>query len=98
MENVNTNSHEALVHEPKVLKVTPFEGDTGAVAAVTLAYGPVVIRARLQRGQHGIFLSMPARKGADDKWREQASFRDFNLQDRFQKLALDEYQACLQAA
>jgi DNA-binding cell septation regulator SpoVG len=87
-----------LMHEPQILKVIPFSTEREAagkgVAMATLAYGPVVIRARLIQGERELFLSMPSRKSeSQDKWYDQAYFNDKTLHKEYQTLAIELYHA-----
>jgi len=82
-------------HTPSVVRVSPFpEGQGKAVAGATLIYGPVVIRAKLMRGDDGrLFLSMPARKNeTNSTWYEMASFQDRTLKDAFEKMVIHSYE------
>lgn len=85
-------------HEPRILRVTPFtEGQGKRLAAVTMRYGPVIIRGYLTEGHDGPFLSMPGRKVEQTQtWVEHASLQDKSLEEIFEKLALTQYQAVLQ--
>lgn len=75
----------------QILGVTPFEGE-GAVAGVTLRYGPVIIRAKLRKNNRGeVFLSFPSRKGKDEKWYDHAYIEDDGLRRQFESMALEAY-------
>ena len=85
-------------HTPAIVKVTPFPPNPdkpgkGALASVTMLYGPIVIRARLCQGEHGLFLSMPSRKSEQtNTWWESVSIQDRMLFAQFEKLAVNNYQ------
>lgn len=78
-------------HEPQILRLIPTTAEAGMLASVTLLYGPIAIRAKLISGSQGPFLSMPSRRGHDDKWWDQAYFRDRSLHSRFEELAKERY-------
>ena len=82
-------------HQPTIMRVTPFPDNEGAgLAAVTLGYGPVVIRAKLAKNKKGdMFLMMPARKNSEEKWFDQAYITDTGLVKEFENLAIQQYRS-----
>ena len=81
-----------------VTRVTPFTGEGGALAAVTLTYGPVVIRARLRKSGEKLFLSMPARKDANNRWWDHCHIFDHELHANLERQAVQMYHAATAAA
>lgn len=76
----------------KIIRVSHLPYPEGpAVAAVTMTYGAVVIRALLMKGQAGLFLSLPARRTQNGKWLELTFFRDPTLHKEAERLALRAY-------
>ena len=86
------NTLELPIHEPQILRMVPVNGESGLLASVTLCYGPVAIRAKLVNGNQGMFLSMPSHKGNDERWWDQAYFRDRSVHDLFEQLAKRHYE------
>lgn len=80
--------------DPKIVRLTPFNGDGGALAAVQVAFGPIHVRTRLFKGASGgYFLSMPSRHSeANDKWYEQVVISDPGLLLKAQSNAVSEYE------
>lgn len=88
-------------HEPRISKITLFQEDpqntkdNPMVAAVSLAYGPIVIRAKLGLGQQGPFLAMPCRRSEKDngtvEWWKMAVIQDATLEQMFLRLTVDRY-------
>lgn len=77
---------------PMVTRLTPFQNDGGALAAVDVNFGPIMIRAKLYQSQSGYFLSWPARKSdASDKWYDQVAIADPALRLRAQEVAVRQY-------
>ncbi len=94
MNTQKTQPSTVYPHSPEVVKLNPFTGGTGALAGVTLRYGPVFIRAYVRQTHDGkLFLSMPGRKNEKGDWWDSAFFADRTLSDQFEALAVSEYQA-----
>ena len=93
MQSTNSSNTLNLTVERMTLFNQEGEPEKGGVAAVNLVYGGAVIRARLTRGSQGLFLSMPSRKGSDDKWWDQAYFSDAAVLREFERLAIERYHA-----
>jgi DNA-binding cell septation regulator SpoVG len=85
-------------HTPAIVRVTPFpqnpdHNGKGALASVTMLYGPIVIRARLCQGERGMFLSMPSRKSEQtNTWWESVSIQDRLLFAQFEQMAVHRYE------
>ena len=93
-QNNNASSKTIYPHNPELVKLNPFTGGTGALAGVTLRYGPVFIRAYVRQTNEGkLFLSMPGRKNEKGDWWDSAFFADRTLSEQFETLAVSEYQA-----
>lgn len=85
-----------LCHQPEILRVTPFIAEGGAVAAITLGYGPIIIHAKLFRSKDGgYFLSMPARKSQDEKYYNQCDVEDRSLLKLYETMAIEKYEATM---
>jgi DNA-binding cell septation regulator SpoVG len=80
-----------------VKRVTLFPTEEGAtnqaVAAVTMDVGPVTIRARLRKSGDRMYLSMPARKGSDNRWWDHCSIYDSTLKAQLETQAVQMYHA-----
>lgn len=77
---------------PLVTRLTPFSGEGGALAALDVNFGPIMIRARLYQNQSGYFLSWPSRKHeASDKWFDQVAIADPSLRIKAEKEAVRQY-------
>lgn len=85
-------------HQPIVHSVTPFpSGEGKGLASVVLHYGPVVIRAKLYQGEHGMFLGLPSRKNEKTQsWWQSTYFSDRSLLEEFEKLAVTAYDKALE--
>ncbi|MBS2037738.1 hypothetical protein JST97_22330 [bacterium] len=98
MMNTQIKTSEAKTlypHTPQVVRLNPFSG-TGALAGVTLRYGPVFIRAYIRQTNEGkLFLSMPGRKNEKGDWWDSAYFVDRSISEEFQALAVETYQTQL---
>ncbi len=83
----------------EVKRIYPFEnGDGAAVAGVVVAVGPVIIRARLMQGEDGLWLSLPGRRGKDDRWYYLVFFDDRSLHDKVMDAVLEAWDGLKQAA
>lgn len=90
----NNENKTLYPHTPQIVRLHPFTGGTGAVAGVTLRYGPVFIRAYIRQTNEGkLFLSMPGRKNEKGDWWESAFFVDRTISEEFTSLAIDTYVA-----
>jgi DNA-binding cell septation regulator SpoVG len=79
---------------PLISRLIPFQGDGGALAAVDVNFGPIMIRAKLFQTQRGYFLAWPSRKGGDEnseKWYDQVAIADFSLKLKAQEEAVKQY-------
>ena len=80
-------------HAATIVKVVPFkeQGEGTGVAAVQLGYGPIVIRAKLNRPKDGgpLYLQMPAKQNKEEKWYDQAFFTDTSLKKHYETLAIE---------
>jgi hypothetical protein len=77
---------------PAVTRLTPFSNDGGALAALDVHFGPIMVRARLYRNSNGYFLSYPSRKSeASEKWYDQVAIADARLRDQAKELAIKHY-------
>lgn len=62
---------------PIITRLVPFQNPGSAVAAVDVCFGPIMIKARLCKGQNGYFLSWPAKKNENSgKWFDDISIAD----------------------
>ncbi len=78
---------------PQIVRLTPFQNEGGALAAVDIQFGPIVVRAKLYKSASGFFLSMPARKSEQsDKWFDHVVVSDLALKLRAQELAVKQYE------
>lgn len=90
--NKNNENKTLYPHTPQIIKLHPFTGGTGAVAGVTLRYGPVFIRAYIRQTNEGkMFLSMPGRKNEKGDWWDSAFFVDRTISEEFESLAIQTY-------
>lgn len=80
--------------EPKVIRLTPFNSEGGgALAAVQIAFGPIVLSTKLCKNGNGFFLSLPSRRSeARDRWFEQVVITDPMLKMMAQTKAVIEYE------
>jgi DNA-binding cell septation regulator SpoVG len=79
--------------EPKVVRLIPFQSEGGALAAADVAFGPIVVSAKLYQTGSGYFLSLPSRHSeAKDKWYEQVSISDLGLKLKAQARVVSEYE------
>lgn len=79
---------------PLVTRLIPFHNDGGALAAVDVNFGPIMIRAKLYHTQHGYFLSWPARKGSNEKverWYDEVAITDPSLKVKAEAEAVKQY-------
>ncbi len=78
---------------PIITRLTPFQNPGTAVAGVDVCFGPIMIRAKLCKGQNGFFLSWPAKKNENSgKWFDEIAIADPVLRLKAQDAALREYQ------
>lgn len=79
--------------KPTIARVIPFNSEGGALAAVEVSFGPITINTKLYKTNSGFFLSLPSRKSeSTDKWYDQVTISDRNLQLQAQTLAVAEYE------
>ncbi len=80
--------------EPEILKVTLFNGEGNAVAAVKLGYGPITIHTKLYRTEKDkFFLSMPSRYSeAQETWFKQCDIEDRRVYSAAVDKAVSAYQ------
>lgn len=75
----------------RIIPFAPIEGSNG-LAAVLLRVGPLQLWCKIYHDSNGEpFLSMPARKGKDEKFHQSVFFTDRRLHDQTQALVLDTY-------
>lgn len=85
--------------EPSIIRVIPFEGEGGALAAVDIRFGPIVIAAKLYESTRGMFLSYPSRKNeAQDKWYQVVTVTDPELRIKAQTKAVLEYKEMMEGS
>ncbi len=79
--------------EPQIIRLIPFKSEGGALAAVEIAFGPIVVNAKLYKSANGLFLSLPSRHSeSQDKWYDQVTITDRGLQMKAQVKAVSEYE------
>jgi hypothetical protein len=79
--------------EPTIIRLTPFQKEGGALAAVDIAFGPIAVSAKLYKSESGFFLSLPSRHSErNDKWYPQVTISDLALKMRAQLKAVEEYE------
>ena len=79
--------------EPKIVRLTPFNSEGGALAAVQIAFGPILMSTKLFKTGNGFFLSLPSRKSeARDRWYDQVVITDPGLKMKAQAQAVLEYE------
>ena len=79
---------------PVVTRLTRFNSEGGALAAVKLAFGPIQVESKLYKRQDGqYFLSYPARHSeARGSWFDLVELHDHNLKNLAQSQAVAEYE------
>ncbi len=79
--------------DPQIVRLIPFQNEGGALAAVDIAFGPIVVSAKLYQTSSGYFLSLPSRHSeGKNKWYEQVSISDLKLKLKAQSKAVTEYE------
>ncbi len=79
--------------KPEILRITPFQTEGGALAAVEVLLGPIKVSSKLYRSASGYFLSMPARRHeATEKWYDQVVITDPALKLRVQDEVVRRYE------
>ena len=79
--------------EPKVVRLFRFENEGGALAAVDMAFGPIIVSTKLVQGTRGYFLSLPSRHSQNnDRWYEQVAIADPALREKARLKAVSEYE------
>lgn len=75
----------------RIIPFQPLEGSKG-LAAVLLKVGPVSMWCKIFTDSNGEpFLSMPARKGKDEKYFQSAFFSDRSHHEQAQKIVLEAF-------
>lgn len=79
---------------PSISRLVPFTTEGGALAAIDVNFGPIMVRAKLFKSATGYFLSWPARKAeSGDRWYDQVAVSDPSLKARALEVALQQYKA-----
>lgn len=79
---------------PFITRITPFNSQGGALAAVDINFGPVMVRAKLYQNATGYFLSWPSRKSeASDRWFDQVVITDASLKVKAIDAAVSQYKS-----
>ena len=82
--------------DPQIVRVIPFQNEGGAVAAVDVAFGPLIISTKLYQSNSaagGFFLSFPSRRSeSQDKWYDQVTVTDPALKMKARTKAISEYE------
>ena len=79
--------------DPEIIRLIPFKLEGGALAAVEIAFGPILVSTKLYKTASGFFLSLPSRKSeAHDRWYEQVTITDPALKAKAQTKAVLEFE------
>ena len=79
--------------DPQIVRLFPFQSESGALAAVDIAFGPIVVSTKLYRSEQGFFLSLPSQHNeVKDRWYDQVHIADVGLKMKAQVKAVTEYE------